>query len=203
MEPEQLRESLSFPNMGATQLLPEEPRQCQQSPTPVLPPVMDIMETILEFEEEEDDYSSADNSCSHPLNLTSPLSNTSYQFQSPEASILLHHLQSPMDRSLPLPPVNTPSTGQGQAALLHSCHQQLVVAQAAAKLAAASSPTQQVTAGPGLQLLSDSLAGLCGDQQLEEENLLRTAAAFIVFCRREGGEELDRLFREETREKRV
>ena len=61
----------------------------------------------------------------------------------------------------------------------------------------------RMTAGPGLQLLSDSLAGLCGDQQLEEEDLIRTAAAFILFCRKEGGEELGRLFREETREKRV
>merc|ERR1719318_2542971 len=157
------------------------------------------METILEFEEEEDEYSSF----SHPLNLTSPLANTNHQFQSPEASILLHHLQSPMSCSHPLPPVNTPSTGQGQAALLHSCHQQLVVAQAAAKLAAVTGPTQQVTAGPGLQLLSDSLEGLCGDQQLEEEDLHRTAAAFIQFCRKEGGEELGRLFMQETREKMV
>ena len=31
--------------------------------------------------------------------------------------------------------------------------------------------------------------------------MLRTAAAFILFCRREGGKEQDRLFREETREK--
>ena len=120
MESEQLRESLSIPNMEATQLFPEEPRLCQPSPNPVLPPVMDMMETILEFEEEEDDYSSPDNSCNHPLNLTTPLANTSYQFQSPEASILLHNLHSPMDSSHPLPPVNTPSTGQGQAVLLHS-----------------------------------------------------------------------------------
>ena len=78
-----------------------------------------------------------------------------------------------------------------------------MVAQAAAKLAAVTGPTKQVTAGPCLQLLSASLAGLCGDQQLEEEDLFRTAAAFILFCRREGGEELDRLFRKETMEKRV
>ena len=165
MEPEQLRESLSITNMEATHLLPEEPNRCQQTPAPAIPPpVMEMMETILEFQEEEDDCSTPGNNHSHPLNLTSPLSNTSYQFQSPEASILLHHLQSPMDSSHPLPPVNTPSTGQGQAALLHSCHQQLVVAPAAAKLAAVTGSTQQVTAGPGLQLLSDSLAGLCGDQ---------------------------------------
>ena len=49
----------------------------------------------------------------------------------------------------------------------------------------------------------DSLAVLCVDQHLEEEDLLRTAAAFILFCRREGGEELGRLFREENREKKV
>ena len=37
----------------------------------------------------------------------------------------------------------------------------------------------RMTAGPGLQLLSDSLAGLCGDQQLdEEEDLFRTADLF-------------------------
>ena len=194
MEPEKLRESLSFPNMEPAYLLLEEPRQCQQSPTSVLPPVMEMMESILEFEEDEEDCSISGNTQSH--HLTSPLANPSYQFQSPEASILLHHLQSPMDSSHPLPPANTPSTGQGQAPLLHSCHQQLVVAQAAAKLAAVTGPTQQVTAGPGMQLLSDSLAGLCGEQQLEEEDLLRTAAAFIMFCRREGGEELIRLFKE-------
>ena len=75
-----------------------------------------------------------------------------------------------------------------------------MVAQAAAKLAAVNSPTQQVTARPGLQLLSVSLVGLCWDKQLEEEeDLLRTAAAFILFCRREGGEELGRLSREEKR----
>ena len=70
-------------------------------------------------------------------------------------------------------------------------------------LAAVTGPTKQVTAGPGLQLLSDSLAGLCGDQQLGEEYLIRTAAAFILVCRRERGEELGRLFRQETREKMV
>ena len=60
-----------------------------------------------------------------------------------------------------------------------------------------------MTAGPGLQLLSDSLAGLCGDQQLEEEDLIRTAAAFILVCRRESREEVGRLFRQETRENMV
>ena len=108
-----------------------------------------------------------------------------------------------MSCSHPLPPVNTPSTGEGQAALLHSCHQQLVVAQSAANLAAVTGPTQQVTAGPGLQLLSDSLAGMCGDQQLEEEDLIRTAAAFILVCRRKSREEVGRLFRQETRENMV
>ena len=78
-----------------------------------------------------------------------------------------------------------------------------MVAQAAAKLAAVTGPTKQVTAGPGLQLLSASLAGLSGVQQLEKEDLFRKAAAFILFCRREGGEELGRLFREENREKKV
>ena len=71
-------------------------------------------------------------------------------------------------------------------------------------LAAVTGPTKQVTAGPGLQLLSDSLAGLCGDQQLEEEDLIRTTAVFILVCRKERGEELCRLFsRQETREKMV
>ena len=185
--------------MEGTHLFPEEPRQWQQSAAPVPPPVIEMMETFLEFEEDEEDCSTHSNNQSHHFNLTSPL----HQFQSPGASILLHHLQSPMSCSHPLPPVNTPSTGEGQAALLHSCHQQLVVAQSAANLAAVTGPTQQVTAGPGLQLLSDSLAGMCGDQQLEEEDLHRTAAAFILFCRREGGEELGRLFRQETREKMV
>ena len=60
-----------------------------------------------------------------------------------------------------------------------------------------------MTVGPSLQLLSDSLAGLCRDQQLGEEYLIRTAAAFILVCRRERGEELGRLFRQETREKMV
>ena len=60
-----------------------------------------------------------------------------------------------------LPSVNTLSTGQGQADLLYSCHQQLVFAQASTNLAPITGPTQQVTAGPGLQLLSDSLASLC------------------------------------------
>lgn len=150
--------------MEGTHLFPEEPRQCQQSPAPVPPPVIEMVETILEFEEDEEDCSTHSNNQSHHFNLTSLL----HQFQSPGASILLHHLQSPMSCSHPLPPVNTPSTGEGQADLLHSCHQQLVVAQSAANLAAVTGPTQQVTAGPGLQLLSDSLAGMCGDQQLEE-----------------------------------
>ena len=67
---------------------------------------------------------------------------------------------------------------------------QLVVTQAAAKLASVTSPYQQMTAGPGLKLLRGSLAGLCGEQQLQEtEELLRAAAAFIQLCRRrEGGE---------------
>merc|ERR1712008_380004 len=101
------------------------------------------------------------------------------------------------DCSHPLPPVNTPSTGQGKAALLNSCRQQLVVSQAAVKLAAVTGPTQQKTSG--LQLLRDSLAGLFSEQQLqqEEEDLIRTAAAFIQFVRSRGeGEEMDRLFRE-------
>ena len=126
--------------MEGTHLFPEEPRQCQQSPAPVPPPVIEMVETILEFEEDEEDCSTHSNNQSH--HLTSPL----HQFQSPGASILLHHLQSPMSCSHPLPPVNTPSTGEGQAALLHSCHQQLVVAQSAANLAAVTGPTQQVTA---------------------------------------------------------
>ena len=46
MDSEQLRESLSIPNMEATHLLPEEPRLCQQSPNPVLLLVMEMMETI-------------------------------------------------------------------------------------------------------------------------------------------------------------
>jgi len=67
-------------------------------------------------------------------------------------------------------------------------------------LAAVTGPTKQVTAGPGLQLL---VAGLCGDQQLEEEDLIRTAAAFILVCRRESREEVGRLFRQDTRKNMV
>jgi hypothetical protein len=200
MEPEHLRESsLAISNMEVSLLVPEDPRQCQESPTPVPPPVMVMMETILEFEEEEVDCSTPVHNRSDHLNLISPVANTSFQFQSPEANSVLYHLQSPMDYSHPLPPVNTPTTGHGQAALLHSCQQQLVVTQAAAKLAAVTGPSQQMTAGPGMQLLRDSLAGLCGEQQQETEELLRTAAAFIKFCRRNEGEELGRQFKIETR----
>ena len=68
-----------------------------QSPAPALPPVMEMMGTILEFEEKEENCSTPGNNQSHHLNLTNPLANTSYEFQSPDASILLHHLQSPAD----------------------------------------------------------------------------------------------------------
>ena len=58
MEPEQLRESLSIPSMETIYFLTEKPRQCQQTPaTPVPPPVMEMMETILEFEEDEENCS--------------------------------------------------------------------------------------------------------------------------------------------------
>ena len=195
MEPEQLRDCLPVQNLTTTRFVEEKPRDCQESPTPAPPPVMDMMDTILEWEEEEGDSWSATGS--NPLNLTSPLANTSYRFESP-AAIIIHLLHlSPMGCSHPLPPVNTPSTGQGQAALLNSCRQQLVVSQAAVKLAAVTGPTQQKTSG--LQLLRDSLAGLFSEQQLqqEEEDLIRTAAAFIQFVRSRGeGEEMDRLFRE-------
>ena len=101
---------------------PSFPRGATSVPTvsseaPVPPPVIEMVETVLEFEEDEEDCSTHSNNQSHHFNLTSPL----HQFQSPAgASILLHHLQSPMSCSHPLPPVNTPSTGEGQAALLHS-----------------------------------------------------------------------------------
>ena len=86
MEPEQLRESLSIPT---TYFLTEEPRQCHQTlAAPVPPPVMEMMETILEFEEDEEDCSTHSNNQSHHFILTSPLN----QFQSPGASILLQHL---------------------------------------------------------------------------------------------------------------
>ena len=58
MEPEQLRESLSIPSMETTYFLTEEPCQCHQTlAAPVPPPVMEMMETILEFEEDEENCS--------------------------------------------------------------------------------------------------------------------------------------------------
>ena len=57
-------------------------------------------------------------------------------------------------------------------------------AQAASKLAAVTGSSQHVTAGPGMQLLIDSLIGLSREQQL----MFRTADAYILFCRRESKE---------------
>eukprot|EP00092_Neocalanus_flemingeri_P057199 GFUD01067917.1.p1 GENE.GFUD01067917.1~~GFUD01067917.1.p1 ORF type:complete len:203 (+),score=72.13 GFUD01067917.1:43-651(+) len=188
MEPEHLREGVTIPNMNASFLYPEEPRHhCLKSPTPAPPPILDMMETILEFGEAEDESpamcssSTPGRNQSHHLHLSSPMENSSLQFQSPVPNT---HLQSPMDHSHPRPPVNTPTSGHGQAALLHRQHH-LLVTQAAAQLAALTGSTQQLPAAPDdqdLQLLRDSLAGLGGDQQVQEtEELLRTAADFIQF----------------------
>eukprot|EP00092_Neocalanus_flemingeri_P084679 GFUD01106416.1.p1 GENE.GFUD01106416.1~~GFUD01106416.1.p1 ORF type:complete len:210 (-),score=73.70 GFUD01106416.1:123-752(-) len=207
MEPEHLREGVTIPNMNASFLYPEEPRHnCLKSPTPAPPPILDMMETILEFGEAEDESpamcssSTPGRNQSHHLHLSSPMENSSLQFQSPVPNTPLH-IQSPMDHSHPRPPVNTPTSGHGQAALLHRQHH-LLVTQAAAQLAAVPGSTQHLATAAagdqGLQLLRDSLAGLGGDQQVQTtEELLRTAAAFIQFCRRREGEDLVRQFREE------
>eukprot|EP00092_Neocalanus_flemingeri_P016405 GFUD01017755.1.p1 GENE.GFUD01017755.1~~GFUD01017755.1.p1 ORF type:complete len:210 (-),score=89.49 GFUD01017755.1:11-640(-) len=209
MEPEHLREGATIPNMNATFRFPEEPRHhCLKAPAP--PPFLDMMETILEFEGEEDESparcsTTPGHNQSPHLNLSSPQENSSLQFQSPAPPSPLSP-QSPMDHSHPLPPVNTPTSGHGQSALLHyQLH--LLVTQAAAQLAALTGSTQQLPSAPDdqdLQLLRDSLAGLGGDQQVQETGeLLRTAAAFIQFCRRREGEELVRQFRMQHRKARM
>ena len=160
MEPENLREGVTIPNLNASFLVPEETRQFSKSPTPAPPPVLDMMETILEFDEEDDDSQSSFSTPGHNLsrhfNLTNPLVTSTFQFQSPEPPTTPYSPQSPMDYGNPIAPVNTPTTGHGQIALLQSCQQQLLVTQAAAKLAFTGC-AQDVTAGPGLQLLRDSL----------------------------------------------
>eukprot|EP00092_Neocalanus_flemingeri_P097881 GFUD01124795.1.p1 GENE.GFUD01124795.1~~GFUD01124795.1.p1 ORF type:complete len:213 (+),score=79.79 GFUD01124795.1:44-682(+) len=208
MEPEHLREEVTIPNMNASFLYPEE--HCLKSPTPAPPPFLDMMETIIEFEEVDDESparcstSTPGHNQSHHFHLSSPMENSSLQFQSPVPTPNNPvPFLSPMDHSHPLPPVNTPTSGHGQAALLHRQHH-LLVTQAAAKLAAVPGSTQQLTTAAagdqGLQLLRDSLAGLGGDQQVQDtEELLRTAAAFIRFCRRREGEELARQFRMQHR----
>jgi len=50
----------------------------------------------------------------------------------------------------------------------------------------------------GLQLLRDSLSGLCREEQLQgDEDLLTTAADFILFCRRQAGKDLEKMFKAE------
>eukprot|EP00092_Neocalanus_flemingeri_P033198 GFUD01036104.1.p1 GENE.GFUD01036104.1~~GFUD01036104.1.p1 ORF type:complete len:227 (-),score=59.28 GFUD01036104.1:14-694(-) len=90
MEPEHLREGVTIPNMNASFLYPEEPRHhCLKSPTPAPPPILDMMETILEFGEAEDESparcssSTPGKNQSHHLHLSSPMENSSLQFQSP------------------------------------------------------------------------------------------------------------------------
>ena len=204
MEPEHLREGVTIPNLNASFLVPEETRQFPKSRTPAPPPVLDMMETIIEFDEEDDGCSTSDRNHSHHFHLTSPLLNSSLQFQSPNLPTTPYSPQSPMDYSHPIPPANTPTTGNGQVAHLHSCQQQLlVVTQAAAKLAVTGC-AQGVTAGPGLELLRNSLVGLSGEEQLQgTEELLRTAADFIQFCRRREGKELEGQFKREDNEGRL
>ena len=142
----------------------------------------------MEFEEEEDIYSTPD---SKSLNLTSPPANSNNKTQSPEVGFFLQTPESPLPNSYPLPPTNTPSTGHG----VHSHHHHhLAGIQAATKLA-------MVTHHPyhqGLQVLRDSLAGLCHEEQLlGDEDVLSTAAAFIQFCRRQAGKDIEKMFKAE------
>ena len=203
MEPEQLREDQTTPNLKAVLPVMLSPsNRYPKSPAQVLPHFVDVMEmeTIIEFDEEDISPSI----CSTPghLNLTSFLANTSHQFQSPDPNTP-SPFQSPTDYSHPLPPNNTPTTGRhGQAALLQSCQQQLLVNQAAVKLATVTASTQQfMKGGPCMELLRDSLTGMCEEYQLQEsEDLIRTAAAFIQFCRKKEGEELSRQFMREEEE---
>ena len=127
-----------------------------------------------------------------------------FQFQSPKLPTTPYSPQSPMDYSHPIPPANTPTTGNGQVAHLHSGQQQLlVVTQAAAKLAVTGC-AEGGTAGLGLELLRNSLVGLSGEEQLQgTEELLRTAADFIQFCRRREGKELEGQFKREDNEGRL
>ena len=139
----------------------------------------------MEFEEEENNCCTPD---SKSLNLASPLA--SNKMQSPEVSFFIQTPESPLHNSYPLPPTNTPSTGLG----VHNHHHHLAGIQAATKLA-------MVTHHPyhqGLQVLRDSLSGLCHEDQLQDdEDVLSAAAAFIQFCRRQAGKDLEKKFKEE------
>ena len=184
MEPEQLRDCPTpLSNYVTVDSSPECPQQQPCSSSSSL--VQDLMDTIMEFEEEEVSCSTPD---SKSLKLASPLACN--EMQSPEVSFFLQTPESPLHTSYPLPPTNTPSTGHG----VHSHHLHLAGIQAATKLAMATHHSYH----QGLQVLRDSLAGLFHEEQLQGDgDVLSAAAAFIQFCRRQAGKDLGKMFKAE------
>lgn len=186
MEPEQLRDCPSSLSKYEAVDLPSEYPQ-QQSRYSASSLAQDLIESIMEYEEEEDNCWTPD---SKTLDLASPLAHINNQTQSPKVSFLPQNPDSPFPNDgCPLPPTNTPSTGHG----VHSNHYHYLAGiQAATKLA-------MVTHHPydqGLQQLRDSLAGLRHEVQLQsEEDVFRTAAAFIQFCRRQADKDLEKMFK--------
>ena len=184
MEPEQLRDCPSTTsNCVAVDLSPECPQQQSRFSASSL--VQDLIETIMEVEEEDEE--GCHSSDFQPLEISSPLANSNNQIEN------IFHLnpESPLPNRYPLPPTNTPSTGHD---FRSHHHHHLAGIQAANKLAMVTHHTYH----QGLQLLRDSLSGLCREEQLQgDEDLLTTAADFIQFCRRQAGKDLEKMFKAE------
>ena len=196
MELEKLRRSekpSSQSQLDTDVSLNEEKPRMQLSPVPFTPfPTVNMMETILEYEENELTECS-----SSSLKALSPAL-MAQEFSSPRScgfpNVLLSPGASPNGL---LPPTNTPTYSQERLEFASRLRHRKDLAQVAVKLRNSLDPDYDE-----IETLKNSLNGLCLDEEMSSvEGIVQVAIDFIQFCREWECGKLDEMFRL-NREKR-
>merc|ERR1712142_401826 len=180
MELEKLRRSekpSSQSQLDTDVSLNEEKPRMQLSPVPFTPfPTVNMMETILEYEENE---------------LTE-CSSTSLKALSP--ALLAQEFSSPRSCGFPnglLSPTNTPTYSQERLGFASRLRHRKDLAQVAVKLRNSLDPDYDE-----VETLKNSLYGLCLDEEMSSvEGIVQVATDFIQFCREWEGGKLEEMFR--------